>query len=68
MIKSWEYAMYKGDKCLAIGTPDEICKQMGIKKNTFQFMRANTYKMRIKGKEDRYRTIIRIDKEESVDE
>lgn len=41
---SWEYAMYKGEKCLAIGTSKEICKQMNINIKTFQYYRTNAYK------------------------
>lgn len=45
--KRWEYAMYKGEECLAIGTSNEICKQMNIKRQTFQYYRTNAYKDRI---------------------
>lgn len=41
--------MYKGEECLAVGTSDEICEQMGIKKNTFGFMRTKTYLKRRSG-------------------
>ena len=62
--KRWIYAMYKGEECLAIGTTEEICKQMGIKKETFLFMRTKSYlKRRSKSKKSNYRTIIRIDNE-----
>ena len=42
--KKWEYAVYKGDECLAIGTRDEICKQLNISYKTFQFYRSNYYR------------------------
>lgn len=45
--KRWEYAMYKGEDCLAIGTSNEICKQMNIKMQTFRYYRTNAYKDRI---------------------
>jgi hypothetical protein len=60
----WVYAMYKGDECLAIGTSDEICEQMGIKKNTFGFYRTKTYLERAKDLNwKNYKTIVRIDNE-----
>ena len=46
--KKWEYAMYKGDELLAMGTTEEICKQMNIKEQTFRVYRSNAYKERIK--------------------
>lgn len=62
--KHWEYAMYKGDELLAIGTRDEICKQMGIAVKTFQYYRTNAYKKRLKQRKQRgigYRTIIKLE-------
>lgn len=60
----WVYAMYKGDECLAIGTSDEICEKMGIKKNTFGFYRTKTYLKRAKDLNwKNYKTIVRIDNE-----
>ena len=60
--KRWEYALYKGDELLAFGTREEICKQMNIKRKTFEYFRSNAYKERIKNRKARnYRSIIRID-------
>lgn len=59
----WVYAMYKGDECLAIGTSDDICEQMGIKKSWFHFMRTKTYAKRMENSKRAYRTIVRIDNE-----
>ena len=56
---SWIYAMYKGEDCLAIGTPKEICEQTGIKLSTFRFYRTTFYKKNRNGK--KRRVIIRID-------
>lgn len=39
-----EYALYKGDECLAIGTIDEIAKQQGVKKKTILFYHSPWYK------------------------
>lgn len=61
----WVYAMYKGEECLAIGTSDEICEQMGIKMSWFHFMRTKTYAKRAKDLNwKNYKTIVRIDNEE----
>lgn len=61
--KHWEYAMYKGEELLAIGTSNEICKLLNIKRATFQYYRSKDYKKRIKNRKAKnYRTIIRIDK------
>lgn len=59
--KRWEYAMYKGDEFLCMGTREEICEQMNISIPTFQFYRTTYYnkELRAKGKKRRY--IIRID-------
>ena len=63
--KKWEYAMYKGENLVCMGTAQEICKLMGISYKTFQFYRTNYYKdivnnSRLKNR----RVIVRIDKEE----
>lgn len=62
--KHWEYAMYKGDKLLAIGTKKEICEQLGIAVQTFNYYRTNAYKKRVKERKQRgigYRTIIKLE-------
>lgn len=56
--KRWEYAMYKGEECLAIGTSNEICKQMNIKIQTFQYYRTNAYKDRINNRVSKNARII----------
>lgn len=53
-----EYALYKGEKCLAIGTIKEIATQMKIK--TIHFYKTPTYKKRCKGSFKR-RTLIELD-------
>lgn len=56
--KRWEYAMYKGEECLAIGTSNEICKQMNIKMQTFRYYRTNAYKDRINNRVSKNARII----------
>lgn len=65
---AWEYAMYKGEELLSMGTSKEICKEMGISIKTFQFYRTKHYKKIVENSRlKNRRIIIRIDKEESND-
>lgn len=58
---AWQYAMYKGDKCLAVGTSKEICKQLNISIKTFQYYRSKAYSDRVKNRKGcNYREIIRL--------
>ena len=60
--KPRQYAMYKGEECLAIGTRQEICQEMGIKRKTFEYYRSTAYKERLeKRKERNARRIIRLE-------
>lgn len=59
--KRWEYAMYKSEELLAMGTSNEICEQMNISIKTFWFYRTKTYQNRYKCKEGNRREIVRID-------
>lgn len=54
-----EYALYKGEEILAIGTIKEIAEKMGVKKRTIKFYLTPTYRKRIKGSEKR-RELIRL--------
>lgn len=63
--KQWQYAMYKNDELLAIGTPKEICEEMNIKIQTFHFYRTNHYKNIVdNSKYKNRRVIIRIKDDE----
>ena len=65
--KRWQYAMYKGEDLLSIGTAKEICNEMNISYKTFQFYRTNHYKKIVKNSRlKNRRIIIRIDKGEDV--
>ena len=48
-----EYAMYKGDECIAIGTIDEIAKRLNVKVKTIKFYLTPTYKKRVKKSKNR---------------
>lgn len=43
-----EYALYKGEECLAIGTIKEIAERMNVKERTIYFYTMPTYKKRCK--------------------
>ena len=69
----WEYAMYKGDELLCMGTKEEICKEMNIKPATFNFYRTAYYKQNRYYKNRKYkktinsrRVIIRVDGEDKI--
>lgn len=38
-----EYALYKGDELLAIGTAKELAEQFGVKVSTIHFYKSPTY-------------------------
>lgn len=53
MKKIKEYALYKGEKCIAIGTIQEIAKQTGVKDRTIYFYTMPVYKKRCKNSKKR---------------
>ena len=60
---AWEYAMYKGEELLTIGTAKEICKEMGISIKTFYFYRTKHYKNIVKNSRlKNRRVIVKLDK------
>ena len=42
-----EFALYRGEDCLAIGTEKEIAEQMGVSIKWIYFMRTPSYKKRL---------------------
>ncbi|QBX16284.1 hypothetical protein [Streptococcus gordonii] len=46
MNKEKEYALYKGEKLLGIGTKKELAKMLGVKTSTINFYRSPAYKNR----------------------
>lgn len=55
-----EYALYKGEECLAIGTIKKIAKQLKVKERTIYFYTTPTYKKRVKAGKNR-RELITLD-------
>lgn len=54
-----EYALYKGDEILAIGTIEEIAKKMKVGYRTIKFYTTKTWKKRSKGSFKR-RTMVEL--------
>lgn len=46
MKKLKEYAVFKGEEMLAMGTYKEICERLNISYQTFRYYGTNTYKKR----------------------
>ena len=57
-----EYALYRGEEVLAIGTKNEIARTLGIKPETVLFYGTPSYRKR--RKTDDRRILIRLDEEE----
>lgn len=53
-----EYALYKGEECLAIGNIREIAKKMNVKERPIYFYTTPTYKKRVKAGKNRREIII----------
>lgn len=48
-----EYALYKGDDLLSIGTLEELSKEFNVKTDTLLFYSYNSYKKRTKDSKSR---------------
>ena len=51
--KLFEYALYKGEEILAMGTAQEIGKELGVSEQTIYHYGTPVYKERTKGKNGR---------------
>ena len=54
-----QYALYKGEECLAIGTLIQIAYKMGVKLRTIEFYKTPTYKKRRKNGKN-YRELVEL--------
>ena len=59
-MKKKEYALYKGDKFIDLGTVNELAERNGLSKNTIYFLSRPAYLKRIK-KKDKCLIVIKID-------
>lgn len=56
----WIYAVYKGDEHIAEGTREKICQELGIKQNTFYYLRSKHWLNRF-STGNNHKIIIKID-------
>lgn len=61
-MKKYEYALYKGERILAIGTLDEIADEMNVKRDSVMIYMSPSYKNRGSGRNRR--VLIRLDDED----
>lgn len=65
MIQLKEYAVYKGDDILAIGTDKECAAKLGIKPETVRFYASSKYLSRAeKRKSPNYMIAVKLDDED----
>ena len=62
-MKKIEYAVYQGDKLLAVGTADECAEELGIKPETVRWMTYPTAKRRLteRKRPERARVVVRLE-------
>ena len=61
MKKIKEYALYKGDELLTIGTIKEIAENQGVKEKTILFYKMPTYlRRREKSKKGNYKILVSL--------
>lgn len=58
-----EYALYKGDQLVSVGTVREIAKERGVLEKTIRFYQSGTYKRRFKENSNQL-ILIRLDEDE----
>ena len=56
-----QYALYKGDEFIDLGTKEELSERNGISPNTIMFYTTPTYRRRIQGKEDKRFIVVRLE-------
>lgn len=64
MLNKKEYALYKGDKFIDIGTKEYLAKKLNVRKETIEFYASSTYLRRRKNKDNCY-VIVRLDDEKN---
>ena len=60
-----EYALYRGEECLAIGTIREIAKQQGVHPSTIRFYKSPAYlRRRANSKTGNYKVLICLEEDD----
>lgn len=65
-----EYALYKGDDLLSIGTIGEIAKEMKVQRSTIAYYRTQAYQNRLQRRNainGNVRMLVALDDEEELD-
>lgn len=57
-VNEMEYAIYKGDKFIDLGTKEYLAKKLGVKEETIYFYSTPTYKKRSKNNKDNDRMVV----------
>lgn len=56
-----EYALYKGEQMVAIGTVKEIAEERGVKPETIKYYGSGTYQRRSKSEINNRLQLIKLD-------
>lgn len=59
------YALYKGEKCLGIGSIPQLAKQFNVQLRTIQYYGTNAYKRKLEKRKKSYDAKILIDLDDS---
>lgn len=62
--RKYEYALYKDDKFLALGTKEELAEYLGVKPETISFYRSKSYQKRTENSMRERFIVIKVDDEE----
>ena len=61
-MKHKQYALYKGEECLAIGTKKELAKQFNVKERTIEFYQTPAHLKRMeKSTKGNYKMVVCLD-------
>ena len=61
-MKKKLYALYKGEKCLDIGTISELAEKYKVRKETLYFYQSPTHLKRMKkSKKGNYKVLVKIE-------
>lgn len=61
-----EYAVYKGEDCIAIGTSKECGVKLGVKPETIKWMTTPTGKKRFESRKNKSKGMTAIKSEEEI--
>ncbi|GLC88676.1 helix-turn-helix transcriptional regulator [Lysinibacillus piscis] len=56
-----DYALYKGDQMIAIGTVNEIAKERGVKPETIRYYMSGAYQRRSNSKVNNRLQLIKLE-------